>query len=62
MKNQLHHQLIPSACKREKTLNEEASLKVDSKGNLYTGEVGDGQRLQKFILKGNKALPTLSGN
>ncbi len=28
------------------------SLKVDSKGNIYTGEVGDGQRLQKFNFEG----------
>lgn len=28
------------------------SLKTDSKGNLYTGEVGDGARLQKFRFEG----------
>ena len=29
-----------------------ASIAVDSKGNLYTGETGEGKRLQKFVYKG----------
>ncbi len=33
------------------------SLAVDSKGNLYTGEVQDGRRLQKFAYKGLVAAP-----
>jgi hypothetical protein len=27
-------------------------LMVDSKGNVYTAEVADGKRVQKFVLKG----------
>jgi hypothetical protein len=34
------------------------NLAVDSKGNLYTGEVAPGARLQKFVYKGiSKTLP-----
>jgi hypothetical protein len=28
------------------------NLAVDSKGNLYTTEVGQGKRVQKFVFKG----------
>lgn len=28
------------------------SIAVDSKGNIYTGEVGNGRRVQKFVFKG----------
>ena len=28
------------------------SIAVDSKGNIYTGEVGNGRRAQKFVFKG----------
>ena len=34
------------------------NLAVDSKGNIYTGEVAPGARLQKFVYKGmSKTLP-----
>ena len=29
----------------------------DSKGNLYSSEVEDGRRIQKFVLKGFRPLP-----
>ena len=31
------------------------TLAVDSKGNIFTGEVGQGQRVQKFVFKGLKS-------
>ena len=34
------------------------NMAVDSKGNIYTGEVAPGARLQKFVYKGlSKTLP-----
>ena len=30
------------------------ALTVDSKGNVYTAEVSEGKRVQKFLLKGSK--------
>jgi DNA-binding beta-propeller fold protein YncE len=33
-------------------------MNVDSKGNLYTTEVQDGKRIQKFVFKGLTAMPS----
>jgi DNA-binding beta-propeller fold protein YncE len=32
-------------------------LVVDSKGNVYTGEVNENKRVQKFVLKGSGSRP-----
>ena len=32
-------------------------MTTDTKGNLYTSEVEDGRRLQKFVFKGLVAAP-----
>jgi sugar lactone lactonase YvrE len=37
-----------------------ASVAVDSKGNLYTGEESDGKRVQKFVNKGMGAPKPLN--
>ena len=30
------------------------AIAIDSKGNVYTGEVEDGKRIQKFLLQNGK--------
>jgi hypothetical protein len=33
-------------------------MNVDTKGNLYVTEIQDGKRIQKFVFKGMKQVPT----
>ena len=33
------------------------AIKVDSQGNIYTGEVEDGKRIQKFVFRGLAPVP-----
>jgi hypothetical protein len=34
-------------------------MTTDSKGNLYSSEVEDGRRVQKFVFKGLVSMPLL---
>jgi hypothetical protein len=36
-------------------------MTTDTKGNLYSSEVEDGRRIQKFVFKGLVSMPATTG-